>query len=106
MTQHGFRHTEVRDHAILQRTDRRDAARRSAEHALRVIADGHHFVGAGLHRHHRGLSQNDAVIFNINEGVSRAEIDTDVLGHKTKKSAEHEMKMGKGLRKKTKKGLP
>ena len=51
----------------------------SAEHSLRFIADGQNLVGALLNRHDGGLAQDDAVVFDINQGVRCAEIDTDVV---------------------------
>ena len=50
MPEHRLGHFEVRDDAILQRTDRDDVGGRAAEHALRFVADREHFVRARLHR--------------------------------------------------------
>ena len=80
MPQHRLGHFEVRDHAIFQRAHRHDVAGRAAEHALGFVADGQHFVGARLHRDDRRFAQDDALIFDINQRVGRAEIDADVAG--------------------------
>src|SRR5439155_688667 len=79
MPQHRFGDFEVRDHAVFQRADCDDVRRRPPEHALRFIADREHFVGASLHGHHRRLAQDDPLIFDVNQGIGRAEIDPDVV---------------------------
>ena len=90
MPQHRLGHFEVGDDAVLQRTDGDDIGRRAAEHAFRLVADGEHFVRAGLHRHDRRLAQDDALILDVDERVGRAEIDADVVGEPAEKSIKHE----------------
>src|SRR3954466_3383130 len=52
---HLLGHVEVCDDAVLQRTDRLDRARRAAEHALCLDADGVHLTGALVDRDDRRL---------------------------------------------------
>ena len=53
---------------------------RAAEHPLGFVTDRQHLVRARLHCHHRRFAQHDALIFDVDERVGRAEIDTDVAG--------------------------
>ena len=78
--QHRFGDFEVRDDAIFQGPDRDNIGRRAPEHAFCLIADCKHFVCPRLDRHYRRFAQDDALVFDIDEGVSRAEIDADVAG--------------------------
>ena len=87
--QHRLGDLEIGDDAILQRADGDDIARRAAEHALGFVADREHMAGADLHRDHRGFAQDDAVIFDVNQGVGRSQIDADVVGEQPKKSIKH-----------------
>ncbi len=91
MTQHRFGHFKVRDHAIFQRPHRDNVRRRAPEHSLRLVADREHFVGAGLHGHHRRFAQDDALVFYVDQRVGGTEIDADVVGEQTEKSVEHEI---------------
>ena len=45
---------------------------RAAEHALGLVADGEHLVGADLHGDDRRLAQDDAVVLDINQRVGRS----------------------------------
>ena len=80
MAEHRLGDFEIRDDAVLQRADRDDIARRPAEHAFGVVADGEHLVGAGLDRHDRWLAQNDAVVLDVDQRVRGAEVDADIIG--------------------------
>jgi hypothetical protein len=64
VAQHALGDLEVRDHAVAQRPDGLDVARRLAEHGLRGVADRHaveqHLVGALLDGDDAGLIQDDA----------------------------------------------
>ena len=91
MTQHRFRHFEVRDDAVFQWTHRHDVCRRATEHALGFVAHREDLVRAGLHRHDRWFAQNDPLILYVNESVGRAEIDSDVAREPAEKSVEHEL---------------
>ena len=55
VAEHLLGHVEVGDHAVLERADRRDRARGSAEHALGLDAHGVDLAGAGVDRDHRRL---------------------------------------------------
>src|SRR5204862_523507 len=60
VAQHLLGDVEVGDHAVLQRADGLDRARRAAEHALRLDADGVDLSGARVDRDHGRLAQHDA----------------------------------------------
>ncbi len=62
-----------------KRTDGYDVARSAAQHALGLITNSEHLFGALLHGYHRRFAQDDAVILDVNKGIGRAEIDTDVV---------------------------
>ncbi len=93
MAQHRFGHLEVGNHAIFQGTHRHDVRRRAAKHALCFVAHREHFISARLHRHDRWLAQDDPLIFYVNKGVRRAEINPDIARKKAEKSLEHEIKL-------------
>ncbi len=80
MAQHRFRHFKIRDYAIFQRANRNNIGRRAAEHAFGFIADSQHARGPRLHRDHGRLTQDNALIFDVDERIGRAEVDTDVAG--------------------------
>src|SRR5207249_11287262 len=80
MSQHRLRHFEVGNHAILQWAHRDDIRRRPAEHSPRLVTDRQHFVRAGLHCYDRWLAQYNPLIFYVNKGVRRADVEADVAG--------------------------
>ena len=71
--QHLFRHLEIGDHAVFQRPDSGDIARRPAQHALGVGTYGGDrlLTVVGTDRNHRRLVQHDPFITHINERVRR-----------------------------------
>ena len=76
--EHRLGDVEVGDDARLHRTDRDDVARRTTEHATRLLTDGQYALRARLNRHHGRFAQHNATIFRINERIRRTEVDTDV----------------------------
>jgi hypothetical protein len=78
VTQHLLRHLEVRDHAVLQGTDRGDRAGRAAEHALGLDPDRVHLAAARVDRDDRGLRQHDAATAHVDERVGGSEVDRHV----------------------------
>jgi hypothetical protein len=80
--QHLLGDGEVRDHAILQRTNGLDVSWRATEHALGGVTDRRDALGAavglGADRHHRGLVQHDALVTRVDEGVGGSEIDREI----------------------------
>ena len=79
MPKHRLGDFKVRNHAIFQWADRDDVSRGASEHSLRLVADGQHTIGARLHCDDRRLAQDDAVIFDVNEGIRGAEVYPDVV---------------------------
>ena len=86
MAQHRLGHFEIGNDAVLQRPHRDDVAGRAPEHPFRFVADGQALWRAGLHRHHRGFAQDDALVLDVNKRVGRTEIDPDVAGEPAEKS--------------------
>ena len=88
VAQHLLGHVEVGDHAVLERPDRADRARRAAEHALRLDADGVDLAGALVDRDDRRLGQDDAAAADVDERVRGAEVHRHVAAAEAGQSAE------------------
>ena len=69
--QHLFSGGEVRDDAVLHRSDRNDIAWRTAKHILRFLPNGLHRVRHLVDRHDRRLVDDDAASLCVNKGVGR-----------------------------------
>jgi hypothetical protein len=95
VAKHGFGNLEIGDYTILQWADGDDVAGRAAEHSLGLVAHGKDAIGALLNRNDRGLAENDALVFDINECICGAEIDAYVARKKSKKIIKH--RMGSGM---------
>ena len=82
--EHLLRHAEVGDHAVLEGTNRGDVPRRPAEHVLRFLTNGLEYLAAaaGLlpDRDDGRLVENDALAADVDQGVSGAEIDGQIVG--------------------------
>ena len=78
VAEHRLRNVEVGDDAALHRTDGHDVSRRSAKHALRLVAHSEHALRPLLNRDNGRLSQHDSPVLRVHEGVRRAEIYADV----------------------------
>ena len=76
---HHLGHVDIRDHTVLERTDRLDPLGRSPEHALRLEADPHDATAALLDGDHGGLVEDDALTLHVHEGIGRPEINGDVV---------------------------
>ena len=81
--EHGFGHLEVRDHAVLKRTNGHNVARSAAQHTFGLVADGEHFVRAVLNGNYGGFAEHDAVILDIDEGIGSPQIDADIVRKKS-----------------------
>ena len=88
VAEHLLGHVEVGDDAVLERADRRDRARRAAEHALRLDADRVHLAGALVDRDDRRLGEDDAATAHVDERVGRAEVDGHVATAEAGEGAE------------------
>ena len=73
VAEHLLGHVEVGDDAVLERADGGDRARRAAEHALGLDADGVHLAGALVDRDDRRLGEDDAASADVDERVRRPE---------------------------------
>ena len=78
VAQHLLGDVEVGDHAVLQRADRGDRARRAAEHALRLDADRVDVARALVDRDDRRLGEHDPTAAHVDERVGGAEVDGHV----------------------------
>src|SRR5581483_4660394 len=94
VAEHRFGDLEIRDHAVLQRPDRDDAARGAAEHAFGLRAHGQNFFAPALvsllHRDHRRLVADDALILDVDQSVGRAEINGKVVGKDADEATPHQ----------------
>ena len=91
VAEHRLSHFVVGDDPVAERTDRDDVARSAAEHALGVIPDSEHEIGARLHRHDGRFAEDDSMILDIDQGIGGTEIDADVAGKCSEKFADHEV---------------
>ena len=82
VAEHAFGRVEVGDDAVLQRTDRNDVARRTADHGLSVGTDGNDAALGLVDRNNGRLVQDDAATAYVDEGVGSAQVD----GHVTVES--------------------
>jgi hypothetical protein len=89
MSQHCLSDAEVGNHSIFQGADGCDAARGAPKHPFSVIAHGDHFIGAGFYGYNGWFTEDNSVIFDVNEGVGGAEINTNVFGDEAEKFTEH-----------------
>ena len=78
MAQHTLRNVIVGDDALTQGTNGDDVARRTADHATCLLADGQHAVRIPIHSHDGRLAQHDALALDIYQHVGRAEVNTDI----------------------------
>ena len=78
VAQHRLGDLEVGDDAVLQRPDGDDGARRAAEHALGLDADGQHALGVLLDRDDGRLDEHDAAPADGDERVGGPEVDGHV----------------------------
>src|SRR3954449_7304055 len=74
VAQHPLGRLEVGDDAVLQRADGHDVARRTADHPLRLGADGEDPRGVGVDRDDARLVEHDALAADVDEGVGGAEV--------------------------------
>ena len=83
VAEHGFRHFEVGDNAVLHGTDSTDVARGATQHALGFGTHGKHLIIAAavfFHRHHGRLAQDNALPLDIHAGVCGTKVDSKVIG--------------------------
>ena len=86
--EHLLGHVEVRDHAVLERTDRLDRPGRASEHALGLDADRMHFPAARVDRHDARLREDDAPPADVHERVGRPQVDRHVAAAESCQIAE------------------
>ena len=82
VAQHALGGIEVGDHAILQRANRHDVARRSADHALCFGTHGQDATRGAVDRDHRRFIEHDATTAHIDQGVGGSQVDGHVTPHK------------------------
>ena len=88
VAEHLLGDVEVGDDAVLERPDRRDRARRAAEHALRLDADGVDVARALVDRDDGRLGEHDAAAAHVDERVGGAEVDGHVAAAEAGESVE------------------
>ena len=80
--QHFFSDLKISNHAVLERSDRLNVARRAAQHPLGLFAHSLNRFLPVVHAdcHNGGLIQNDAAFLDVNQCIRRAEINRQVGG--------------------------
>ena len=79
---------EVRDDAVLHRTDGDDVARRAPEHLLGLRADGLDAVGDVVDGHDRRFANDDSLAPREDERVRRPQVHGQVVGEDRKNGFE------------------
>ena len=85
--QHVLGDLEVRNHAVLERADGDDRAGGASQHLLGFRTDRQNsprIAGIILHRHDRGFVAHDPLPLHVNQGISGAQIDRQIVGKPTK----------------------
>ena len=77
--QHIGGNIEVRDHAVLQGAHCHDAAGGTADDSLCLAAHTAHFIGLGVHCHHRRLAHDDALALHIHQGIGSTQINAYIF---------------------------
>jgi hypothetical protein len=80
VAQHRLGDIEVGDDAVFHRADGGDVAGGAAQHAFGFVANGTDLAGLGVESHDRGFTEDNALVFDVNERVGGAQIDADVVG--------------------------
>ena len=83
--QHLLGNSEIGDHAVLQGTNGRDVARGATQHQFRLATDGGDTLRSArstilADRNHRGFVQDDPLATHVNQCVSRAQVDGQIVG--------------------------
>jgi hypothetical protein len=79
VAEHGLCDLEVGDDAVLEGADGNDVARRAAEHSLCIVTHREYFIRTGFDRDDGRFSQDDAVIFDVNQGIRSAKVDAYIV---------------------------
>src|SRR5690606_33574079 len=94
---HLLRDGEVRDDAVLERTDRGDMPGRAPEHALCFRTDGDDRfridrVAVLAYRYDGWLVENDPLAAHVDERVRGAEIDGGIIGEESPDTFQHRIR--------------
>src|SRR5262249_37970706 len=92
VAQHRLGDVEVGDHAVFERSNGDDRARRAAEHLLGLRADRDHAASAACTLRHREagrLVPADAFAFAVYQGVGRPQVDRQIVGEHAEKEVQH-----------------
>ena len=89
--QHLFRDLEIGDDTVFQGAYRLNVPGGSAEHTLGFFSDSLNRLLAIVHanRHYRGFIKNDAPVLDIDQRVSRAEVNRHIGRKHASKALEH-----------------
>jgi hypothetical protein len=89
MAEHRLGNLEVRDDAVLERTDGHDITGGAAEHSFCLVANRQDPARSSLHRDDRWFPKDNPVVLYVDERVGRPQINTDVVRKQTEKSIKH-----------------
>ena len=103
VAEHRLGDLEVGDHAVLDRAHRADAARRAAEHLLRLVTDREHALAAPLvvvlrDRDDARLRADHPLAARVDEGVGGPEVDREVAGERSGELVEDHARLRFGER--------
>ncbi len=73
-----LRYVEIRDDAVVERTNRFDFLVRALVHVERFRADGFHLTGRAVAGHDGRLVQDNPLVLDVDERVGGAEVDGNV----------------------------
>ena len=88
MTEHHLGHVDVGDDAVSQGPNGRDPFGRAANHPLGLEPDTHDPPRSPVYCYNRGLVKDDSLASDVDERISRPEIDSDVVGADQSASSE------------------
>ena len=90
VAEHGLGDFEVGDHAVFHWPDGHDVAGRAAQHSFGFGPDGQHVGRARLDGYNRRFAQDDSAVPHIDEGVSCAQVYSNIVGKQAFKLRKHE----------------
>ena len=79
MLEHFGGNPEIHDHTVGKRPQRHNGTGRSADHLAGKPSHRQHLVGADIHRHHRRLTDHNALAFDVDQCVDRSQINADIF---------------------------
>ena len=89
IAEHGLGDIEIGNDAVFHGADGFDVGRGAGKHGLGFAADGEDVFGAGLDGDHGGLAHDNTAVFQKNQRIGCAQINSDIVGKKAFYSLKH-----------------